>query len=220
MTFQNSGCRGGTLLDWFHDYVCSYLVLVLILVGLLLGYISYNRWVVVGRGENIYLEFFWTLTPALLLVLIGVPRIYILYNHRVDTTIDLRLKITGHQWYWSYEYIDIPDSRFDSFIVPTSNLDIGSHRLLDTDNHVVIPIFTEVRLAVCSADVLHAWALPSIGLKVDAVPGRVNTLFFSSNISGLFFGQCSEICGANHSFIPITLEVSRFSIFKMLRTWR
>jgi cytochrome c oxidase subunit 2 len=118
----------------------------------------------------------------------------------------------GHQWYWSYEYSDFwfADSNsfveFDSYIIPTRELDDRGLRLLDTDNHTIVPFKTHVRMLISSADVLHAWTVPSLGVKADAVPGRINQVKFICQRPGIFFGQCSEICGANHRFIPIVLE--------------
>lgn len=124
----------------------------------------------------------------------------------------LSLKIIGHQWYWSYEYRDF-NLTLDSFIIPTDSLPIGAYRLLETDNHIMAPINTIIRLLITSSDVIHAWTIPSICSKVDAVPGRINQLNINIAYPGLFFGQCSEICGANHSFIPIRIEVIPLNTF-------
>lgn len=128
----------------------------------------------------------------------------------MDEVLDpaLTIKAVGHQWYWSYEYADY-ESRaleFDSYMIPTSDLNSGDLRLLEADHHLVVPVQTHVRLLVTGADVIHAFALPALGLKVDAIPGRLNQLNFLVKRPGIYYGQCSEICGANHSFMPIVME--------------
>jgi cytochrome c oxidase subunit 2 len=173
-----------------------------------------TRWSIESRREHSRLEFIWTITPALVLIFIGVPSIFILYAQRVDNISDITLKVTGNQWFWSYNYLNFNNVCFDSFIIPITDLPAGGFRLLETDNRVIIPLNTNIRLGVCASDVLHAWAMPSIGLKVDAVPGRINFLNLSRDQTGLFFGQCREVCGSNHRFIPIILEVTRFNLFK------
>jgi len=204
-----------TQLDWFHDYICLFLVWIVIRVGFFLIFLSKNSWILKGASEHPQLEFFWTITPALILILIGVPRIHILYNQRVDSMADMTLKVTGSQWFWSYNYLDFNNISFDSFITPINSLSEGGFRLLDTDNRVVVPVLSIIRVGVCSSDVLHAWAIPPLRLKVDAVPGRINFFNLFREQTGLFFGQCSEICGSNHRFIPITLEITRFTLFKL-----
>lgn len=124
----------------------------------------------------------------------------------------LSLKIIGHQWFWSYEYSDFPLIEFDSYIIP-QNSRINEFRLLDVDNRIVIPLFSQIRSLVSSFDVIHSWTIPSLGVKADAIPGRLNQIRFYSLYPGIFFGQCSEICGANHRFIPISIEVVNSSNF-------
>lgn len=141
------------------------------------------------------------------LFFIGLPSMYTLYAHEVELERDLTLKVVGHQWYWRYDYSGLSGVEFDSFIVPLGDLSLGDFRLLEVDNKVVVPVGGALRLAVSSADVLHSWALPSFGLKADANPGRLNFIHAVPLQVGLFYGQCREICGANHSFIPICLEV-------------
>lgn len=118
----------------------------------------------------------------------------------------ITIKSIGHQWYWSYEYSDFLNLEFDSYIIPRNEISTEGFRLLDVDNRTVIPINSQIRILVTSSDVLHSWTVPSIGVKTDAVPGRLNQIRFYSNRPGLFFGQCSEICGANHRFMPIVIE--------------
>lgn len=133
----------------------------------------------------------------------------------LDESIDssLTVKVLGHQWYWSYEYSDFwaivgnSQVEFDAYIIPAAEIEDSIHRLLDADNRIVLPFNVHVRVLVSSADVLHAWSVPAMGVKADAVPGRLNQVKFIGQRAGIFFGQCSEICGANHRFIPIVLEV-------------
>jgi cytochrome c oxidase subunit 2 len=119
---------------------------------------------------------------------------------------NLTIKTIGHQWYWSYEYSDFPDIEFRSYIIPFSDLKRGSIRLLETDNNLILPVNNQIRMIVRATDVIHSWTIPALGVKVDAVPGRLNQIIFNLKHVGVFFGQCSEICGANHRFIPIKLE--------------
>jgi cytochrome c oxidase subunit 2 len=156
--------------------------------------------------ESQPLELFWTVIPAFILIFIGFPSIKLLYLLDEVFHPSITIKTIGHQWYWSYEYSDFSNIEFDSYIIPLNELDPSMPRLLETDNHTVIPIKTQIRNLVSAADVLHSWTIPSLGVRVDAVPGRLNQLNFFSTRPGVIYGQCSEICGANHRFIPISLE--------------
>ena len=153
------------------------------------------------------LEIVWTIAPSLILVSVAVPSFALLYA--MDEVIDpaLTIKAVGHQWYWSYEYSDYDkDIEFDSYMVNEEDLKIGDLRLLEVDHRVVVPVNTHVRILITSADVLHSWAIPSLGVKTDAVPGRLNQTSLFVKRPGLFYGQCSEICGVNHAFMPIVIE--------------
>lgn len=156
--------------------------------------------------EEHTIETVWTILPAVTLIFIALPSIRILYI--IDESINsvITIKTIGHQWYWSYEYSDFLNAEFDSYIIPTKELPEDGFRLLDVDNRVVLPIGAQIRILVTSADVIHSWTIPRIGVKVDGTPGRLNQANFLLNRPGLIFGQCSEICGANHRFIPIVLE--------------
>jgi len=159
-----------------------------------------------------WLEIVWTLTPSIILMLIAIPSFALLYS--IDELIDpaVTLKVVGHQWYWSYEYSDYNEVlnensiNFDSYMVSTDDLNVGDLRLLEVDNTVVLPINTHVRVIVTATDVLHSWAIPSLGVKVDAVPGRLNQVSIFLKREGTFYGQCSEICGVNHAFMPIVIK--------------
>jgi cytochrome c oxidase subunit 2 len=158
------------------------------------------------------LEIVWTIIPALVLILIAVPSFSLLYS--LDELIDptVTLKVVGHQWYWSYEYSDYAtleggeSLNFDSYMIATEDLTHGSFRLLEVDNRVVLPVNTHIRVLVTAADVLHSWAVPSFGIKVDACPGRLSQASLFIKREGVYYGQCSEICGVNHGFMPIVVK--------------
>lgn len=161
------------------------------------------------HGETI--EIIWTVTPAFILRCIGVPSFTLLYSR--DEVIDpaVTLKAIGHQWYWTYEYSDYATEDgdsiiFDSYRVPTEDLEEGGLRLLEVDNRVVLPVNTHIRVLVTAADVLHCWAVPSLGVKIDGCPGRLNQVALFIKREGTFYGQCSELCGVNHGFRPIVVD--------------
>jgi cytochrome c oxidase subunit 2 len=157
------------------------------------------------------IEIAWTVTPSLILVLIAIPSFALLYS--LDEVVDpaVTIKAIGHQWYWSYEYSDYTQAddqsiTFDSYMIPEDELELGQLRLLEVDNRVVLPVNTHIRVIITAADVLHSWAVPSFGVKCDAVPGRLNQIPLFIKREGVFYGQCSELCGVNHGFMPIVVE--------------
>lgn len=156
--------------------------------------------------ESQPLELFWTIVPRFILIFIGLPSIRLLYLLDEVYKPSITIKTIGHQWYWSYEYSDFLNIEFDSYMTPASESSDQRIRLLDVDNRTVVPITTQIRALITAADVLHSWTVPTLGVKTDAVPGRLNQVNFITNRPGLFFGQCSEICGANHRFMPIAIE--------------
>jgi cytochrome c oxidase subunit 2 len=160
-----------------------------------------NRFLLDGQ----FIEIIWTVVPALILLVIALPSLRLLYLIDEVAEPSLTLKAVGHQWYWSYEYSDFTNIEFDSYMLPESELR-GGIRLLEVDNRVVLPYLSRVRILIRAADVLHSWTIPRLGVKADAIPGRLNQLNLVFNRPGIFYGQCSEICGANHSFIPIRVE--------------
>lgn len=193
---------------FLHDEVMFLIPVVAVLV-LWLMYKSLNsQYYYKYLTEGTVIEIVWTVIPAIILIFIAFPSLKLLYL--MDEALDpaLTIKAVGHQWYWSYEYADYQSTalEFDSYMIPTGDLGLGDFRLLEADQHLVVPIQTHVRLLVTGADVIHAFALPALGLKVDAIPGRLNQLNFLVKRPGIYYGQCSEICGANHSFMPIVLE--------------
>ena len=210
---------------FFHNYLCFFLLII----GVFVFWMMYK--VVVGfdgksfDGEystyvkepqrfthSTLLEIVWTIIPAIILILIAVPSFALLYS--LDEILDpqITLKIVGHQWYWSYEYSDYLTHTsdegfgFDSYLLSVDDLTPGAFRLLEVDNRVVLPVNTHIRLLVSAADVLHSWSVPSFGIKVDACPGRLSQASLFLKREGVFYGQCSEICGINHGFMPIVVK--------------
>jgi len=157
-------------------------------------------------SHNTLLEVLWTVIPCLILVVIAIPSFKLLYKQDVIPKADITIKAIGYQWYWGYEY---PDQKiaFEATMIETKDLKPGQPRLLATDKHVVVPVNKVVKVLITANDVLHAWALPAFGVKRDAVPGRINETWFRAEKEGIFYGQCSELCGIKHAFMPITVEV-------------
>lgn len=181
---------------------------------MMMWYLTLNFFVVKIFGNLQVLEFVWTLFPALILIFIGVPSMLLLYSYDVDRGDLLTVKARGHQWYWSYDYSDFRGVEFDSYIKLREDLILSEYRLLETDNRVVLPFGVGVRFIITSADVIHSWTLPRMAAKVDANAGFMNTINLTFEVPGVYYGQCREICGANHSFIPICVEVTSLSLFK------
>nr|QII42036.1 cytochrome c oxidase subunit 2 [Anopheles sinensis]QII42049.1 cytochrome c oxidase subunit 2 [Anopheles sinensis] len=193
-------------LNFFHDHTLLILTMITILVGYIMGMLMFNQFTnrYLLHGQTI--EIIWTVLPAIILMFIAFPSLRLLYLMDEINTPSITLKSVGHQWYWSYEYSDFMNLEFDSYMIPTNELETNGFRLLDVDNRIVLPMNNQIRILVTATDVLHSWTVPSLGVKVDATPGRLNQINFLINRPGLFFGQCSEICGANHSFMPIVIE--------------
>nr|YP_010728478.1 cytochrome c oxidase subunit II [Stictochironomus rosenschoeldi]WEF49719.1 cytochrome c oxidase subunit II [Stictochironomus rosenschoeldi] len=193
-------------LNFFHDHALLILILVTSLVSYLMGMLFFNklnnRFLLHGQT----IEVIWTILPAIVLLFIAFPSLRILYLLDEINNPSLSIKTIGHQWYWSYEYSDFKTLEFDSYMLPTNEMNNDSFRLLDVDNRIILPTNNQIRILVTATDVLHSWTIPSLGVKIDATPGRLNQTNFFINRPGLFFGQCSEICGANHSFMPIVIE--------------
>lgn len=212
---------------FFHNFLLVFAIIIGVTVCIILAYIirTYNSDVyeyknVIKFSHSSVLEIVWTIIPATLLVWLAIPSFNLLYS--LDEIIDpeLTLKIVGHQWYWSYEYSDFcsleeeGDSlNFDSYMVSSKELTRGAFRLLEVDNRVVLPIHTHIRLLVTAADVLHSWAIPSFGVKIDACPGRLSQVSLFIKRIGVYYGQCSEICGVNHGFMPIVVKAVAASEF-------
>jgi len=214
-----------------HNYISFYLILILVLVMWIFLTILYQFCYLIRRppyaqiawtnrviglwhlpyAHNSRLEVFWTVTPSIILVLIAIPSFALLYAMDEVINPSITFKAIGHQWYWSYEYSDYATSiedtiDFDSNLVFEADLKLGEHRLLQVDNPIVLPTNVQIRAIITSFDVIHSWAVPSFGVKVDAVPGRLNQVSFLLRREGVFYGQCSELCGVNHGFMPIVVK--------------
>lgn len=193
-------------LTFFHDHTLLILTIITVLVGYLIAILFFNKFTNRYLLSGQIIEIIWTILPAIVLVFIAIPSLRLLYLIDEVNNPSITLKTIGHQWYWRYEYSDFLDLEFDSYIIPTNDLEINGFRLLDVDNRIILPINTQIRILVTAADVLHSWTIPALGVKIDATPGRLNQTNFLINRPGVFFGQCSEICGTNHRFIPIVIE--------------
>jgi len=200
-----------------HDNIMYYLVIILFSVGWILVFIVRNYINTKSLMPHKYLnhgtliELIWTITPAIILILIAFPSFKLLYLMDEVNDPSMSILAEGHQWYWSYQYPDflnLDDEfiEFDSYIIPESDLEEGSLRMLEVDNRVILPELTHVRFIITAADVIHSFAIPALGIKCDAYPGRLNQVSMFINREGVFYGQCSEICGILHSSMPIVIE--------------
>ena len=195
----------------FHNLVMVIITLICLLVLALLLYAAFKfradkNPTPSKRTHNTLLEVVWTAVPVLILVIIAIPSFRLLYYADVVPDTDMTIKAIGRQWYWTYEYPDHDNFTFDAFMIPEDELEPGMQRLLETDNRVVLPTNTNIKVQVTASDVLHSWAMPSMGVKIDAVPGRLNEIWIHINEPGVYYGQCSELCGVLHAFMPITIE--------------
>ena len=215
--FQDSAAPGFSGIVELHNTIFFYLVVICVGVfwalGSIIFYYNIKKSPIVHKYLNhgTLIELIWTISPAFILIAIAFPSFRLLYLLDEVISPTITIKVVGHQWYWSYEYSDYINERgesieFDSYMIPESDLELGQFRLLDVDNKVIVPTDTHVRLIVTGADVIHSFAVPSLGLKIDAVPGRLNQTSFLAERTGTFYGQCSEICGVWHGFMPIAIE--------------
>jgi cytochrome c oxidase subunit 2 len=201
-------------IDNFHNLLLVIITLITVFVlGLLLWVmVRYNARVnpkPANWSHNTLIEIIWTIVPIVVLGLIVVPSFRLLYAGEViPANVDLTVKAIGHQWYWSYEYPDHGGFTFDALMLSEADAKkAGEPRLLGVDNRVVVPVNKTVRVIVTSADVIHSWTIPAFGSKIDGVPGKLNETWFRANREGVFYGQCSELCGSRHAFMPIAVEV-------------
>nr|ADM73176.1 cytochrome oxidase subunit II [Macrotermes barneyi]ADM73181.1 cytochrome oxidase subunit II [Macrotermes sp. HY-2010] len=204
LSLQDSASPIMEQLIFFHDHALMIMLMIITTVMYTMISIIKNKQTSRFILEGQMIETIWTIAPAIILVFIAMPSLRLLYLMDEVHNPALTLKAVGHQWYWSYEYSDFTKMEFDSYM--TQEEQPNTFRLLDTDNRVVLPMNSPIRMIVTAADVLHSWTVPSLGVKTDATPGRLNQVSFSINRPGILYGQCSEICGANHSFMPITIE--------------
>nr|YP_009659076.1 cytochrome c oxidase subunit 2 [Chytriomyces confervae]QCQ69074.1 cytochrome c oxidase subunit 2 [Chytriomyces confervae] len=190
-----------------HDRIIFFLIILLVIVAWTLISSLLNSDHMALLNHNNTIELIWTITPAGILWAIGLPSLNLLYLMDEVLDAEITVKAIGNQWYWSYEYTDYEAPiAFDSFMIDEASLEIGDQRQLEVDNSLVLPVNTSIRILVSSNDVIHSFAIPSLALKVDALPGRLNSLGLIINRPGQFYGQCSELCGANHGFMPISLK--------------
>nr|WKU83806.1 cytochrome c oxidase subunit II [Blera eoa] len=206
LNLQNSASPLMEQLTFFHDHTLLILVMITVMVSYMMFMLFFNNYSnrYLLHGQTI--EVIWTILPTIILLFIAFPSLRLLYLLDEINEPSITLKSIGHQWYWSYEYSDFLNIEFDSYMIPSNELNMNSFRLLDVDNRIVLPMNSQIRILVTATDVIHSWTIPSLGVKVDGTPGRLNQTNFFINRPGLFFGQCSEICGANHSFMPIVIE--------------
>nr|AIT99337.1 cytochrome c oxidase subunit II [Ampittia dioscorides] len=204
LSFQNSASRLMEQIIFFHDHILIILMMITILVSYMMMSLFFNKYINRLLLEQQMIEMIWTILPAITLIFIALPSLRLLYLLDELNNPLITLKSIGHQWYWSYEYSDFFNIEFDSYMTQTSNN--NNFRLLDVDNRITLPMNNQIRILITATDVIHSWTIPSLGVKVDANPGRLNQTNFFINRPGIFFGQCSEICGANHSFMPIVIE--------------
>lgn len=190
------------LIILIHDYVILFVSRIIFLVIYVMLFLFISKNFDFNFYENHQLELVWTVSPFLIILFIIFPSLNSLYLLDSCIFCGFPIFVVGHQWYWRYSSTDL-DFRFDSFMIPR---EVSQIYLLESDNSLVLPCLTPIRCFLTSSDVIHSWTIPSLGIKIDAIPGRLNNFCFSIIRPGLFFGQCSEICGLNHSFIPINLE--------------
>nr|YP_010707974.1 cytochrome c oxidase subunit II [Neptis sappho]WCR30182.1 cytochrome c oxidase subunit 2 [Neptis sappho] len=205
LNYQNSASPLMEQIIFFHDHTLIILIMITILVSHLMINLFFNKYINRFLLEGQMIELIWTILPAITLIFIALPSLRLLYLMDELNNPLITLKSIGHQWYWSYEYSDFTNVEFDSYMIqPNENM--SDFRLLDVDNRIILPMNNQIRILITATDVIHSWTVPALSVKVDANPGRLNQTSFFINRPGIFFGQCSEICGANHSFMPIVIE--------------
>nr|YP_003934035.1 cytochrome c oxidase subunit II [Ambystoma unisexual lineage LJJJ]ACY06246.1 cytochrome c oxidase subunit II [Ambystoma unisexual lineage LJJJ] len=198
----------------FHDHALMAVFLISTLVLYIITVMMTTKLTNTNAMDAQEIEMVWTIMPAIILIVIALPSLRILYLMDEINDPHLTVKAIGHQWYWSYEYTNYDNLVFDSYMIPTQSLSPGEFRLLEVDNRMVVPMESSIRMLISAEDVLHSWAMPSMGIKTDAIPGRLNQTTFIASRPGIFYGQCSEICGANHSFMPIVVETTPLKHFQ------
>nr|YP_004842320.1 cytochrome c oxidase subunit II [Ibidoecus bisignatus]AEM23860.1 cytochrome c oxidase subunit II [Ibidoecus bisignatus] len=212
LCFQDSNSPLMMHINHLHDHIMVVIIMIISIVMYVLLTIVMNPCSNRFFFGSEVLELIWTLAPSIVLAILAIPSLHILYLMD-ELKPMISIKSIGHQWYWSYEYGDLCSIEFDSYMIMEQDLELGMMRLLEVDNRTVIPVGMEIRMLITSTDVIHSWTIPTLGVKMDGVPGRLNQIYLSSNICGLMYGQCSEICGSFHSFMPICLEVLSESRF-------
>nr|UZZ44223.1 cytochrome c oxidase subunit II [Orthotrichia sp. XG-2021] len=211
LSLQNSASPFLEQLIFFHDHIMLVVIFITIYILYYMLNLMLNNYINQMLVNHQMLEMIWTLIPSLFLIFIAFPSLKLLYLIDEMNNPLITLKILGHQWFWSYEYSEFNNINFDSYLI--NNYVKNNFRLLDVDNRIVLPMDMTIRLLVSSTDVIHSWTIPSLGVKMDAIPGRMNQMTLYLNRPGVFFGQCSEICGINHSFMPIVMESIKINYF-------
>nr|YP_003434299.1 cytochrome c oxidase subunit II [Palea steindachneri]ACL27732.1 cytochrome c oxidase subunit II [Palea steindachneri] len=190
----------------FHDHTLMIVFLISTMVLYIITSMMTTKLTHTNTMNAQEVEIIWTILPAIVLITIALPSLRVLYLMDEINNPYLTIKAIGHQWYWTYEYTDYENLEFDSYMIPTQDLPKGYFRLLEVDHRMVVPMESPIRMLISAEDVLHSWAMPSLGVKTDAIPGRLNQTTFTMTRPGIFYGQCSKICGANHSFMPIVVK--------------
>ena len=211
MNFDEGASPTKTKMNDFHNFL---LIIITAITLFVMGLLIYVMWrfrekknpIPSTFTHNMKLEVIWTLVPVLIVMAIAVPSFRLLYFGDRIADPEMTIVATGYQWYWGYEYPDHDNMAFLSYMIPDEDIQPGQKRLLETDNRVILPVDTNIRILVTAQDVLHAFAVPSLGIKTDAVPGHTNETWVRIEREGVYYGQCSEICGVNHAFMPITIE--------------
>nr|YP_011017061.1 cytochrome c oxidase subunit II [Saldoida armata]WQB61739.1 cytochrome c oxidase subunit II [Saldoida armata] len=206
MELQNANSPIMEQMIFFHDHTLMILTIISTMVTYIMVTMNYNKLINRNLLEGQNMELAWTITPAITLIFIAMPSLRLLYLMDEINNPAITVKAIGHQWYWKYEYSDFKEIEFESYMKPTEELNKSEFRLLEVDNRVILPMNNQIRIMVTSNDVIHSWTIPSLGVKIDATPGRLNQSSFNLMRPGIMYGQCSEICGANHSFMPIAIE--------------
>ena len=212
MSFQSSAAPTMDDIVWFHHIVLWIItaITLFVLALLVIVMVRFNARANPTPSRtthNTWLEIAWTVIPVVILVVIAIPSFRILFTQLNTPPADLTVKATGKQWYWSYSYPDNGKFEFDSILVKEADLKPGQPRLLTVDNEMVVPVNKVVRVYTTGADVIHSWKVPSFGVMMDAIPGRLNEIWFKATREGMYYGQCSELCGKDHAFMPIAVRV-------------
>nr|QKE61481.1 cytochrome oxidase subunit II [Dipseliopoda sp. AJB-2020] len=206
LNLQDSSSSLMEQLIMFHDHSLMIIIMITIFIMYIMLNLFFNKFNNRLLHHGQFIESILTIIPSNILLFIAMPSLRLLYLLDEIINPSITLKAIGNQWYWKYEYSDFKNIEFDSYMIPQNSTNLHDFRLLDVDNRIILPMNSKIRLLVTSMDVIHSWTIPSLGMKIDGTPGRLNQINFSINRPGLFFGQCSEICGANHSFMPIVIE--------------
>nr|YP_010963427.1 cytochrome c oxidase subunit II [Lefroyothrips lefroyi]WNL54542.1 cytochrome oxidase subunit II [Lefroyothrips lefroyi] len=210
--FENTGSITIAVMEEFHDYTMMFLTIIITFITVFIYRLMTTKMTNYNFKENINLEIIWTILPMVILFMIAYPSLYYLYLFDLSMKPTVTMKVFGAQWYWIYENFDTEKGQsYSSYMTPDSELLNGlpyklGWRLLETDTRLVVPYGTEVQCLTTSLDVIHSFSIPELGIKIDAIPGRLNSVTFQVTKPGVYYGQCAEICGTGHSFMPICLE--------------